>query len=221
MSLTYASSLWLRAHAHSHSQRNRKVADLPLRFSALTDSFVDEEVGVALSRLERGFKRLSPKKDSREQEARVADAKQLIAKEQKRLRGESGALRSQLRALQREAEQEELETIETSADEVKRYVAAALKSFKKAVASIAFAENKAGWEGWDNDLRVRAQVYKEELQEVQKGSKAVKTGIGALDLAQEPKVRRRVQSECVFVFTAYERFHTGRRARQATLKGCR
>ena len=86
-----------------------------------------------------------------------------------------------------DAEKDEVEAISSSADAIDRYVDAAIGSFNKMLKHVVHLENKEEWDGWDSGMKVRAAMYREELQEVQKDAKQVKAGLGA-DLSAEPHV---------------------------------
>ncbi|KDN35947.1 hypothetical protein K437DRAFT_64483 [Tilletiaria anomala UBC 951] len=176
--------LWTERVAQA---RNHQVAELPQQFAALVDAFVDEEAGVALVRLERGFKRLALERDARPLDERLAAAQQLIAKEESKLFSDSAKLRSGLAALKGKLVNTEVSAAHASADEIDRYVDAAIKSFESTMGKTEYHENVDDWEGWDAGLKVRANMYREELLGVQKGERPVKSGLG-INLKKEPDV---------------------------------
>lgn len=165
------------------------MVQLPAEFVSLTDSFVDEDAGVVLARLDRGLKKLLPTRDSRSPEERLAAAKQLVSKT--RLRPSTSSLHKSLQHIVTDQSQHERDAIYTSADEVDRYVDAAGQSFASMMKAAEHQENVAEWEGWDEGLKVRASMFREELLEVQSGKKAVKSGLGALDFRKEVDVSRK------------------------------
>ncbi|CEH13079.1 hypothetical protein CBOM_01021 [Ceraceosorus bombacis] len=172
--------------------RNGRLADLPDRFASLTESFVEDEVATALSKLERSFRKISNDKSIERVAERVEKARAETEVQKDRLSASRAALEASLNAYAGELEADEESSIHASVAEVKRFSDEATKFFVKTMEKAKFTATEEEWEGWASGLSVRAEMYEEELEAVRIGERNVRSGINATDLAKEPQIPPRI-----------------------------
>ncbi|PWN40127.1 hypothetical protein IE81DRAFT_362020, partial [Ceraceosorus guamensis] len=172
--------------------RNGRLADLPDRFASLTESFVEDEVATALSKLERSFRKISNDQTIERVAERVEKARAETEVQKDRLSASRAALEASLNAYAGELEADEESSIHASVAEVKRFSDEATKFFVKTMEKAKFTATEEEWEGWASGLSVRAEMYEEELEAVRIGERNVRSGINATDLAKEPQIPPRI-----------------------------
>ncbi|PWN95214.1 hypothetical protein FA09DRAFT_341416 [Tilletiopsis washingtonensis] len=172
--------------------RNRRLADLPDRFATLTESFVDDEVASALARLDRTYKKLSVDSSSATLAERIESGNAQTQAQRTRLSQSHAALEAQLQSYQDELDSDERAAIAAGTAEVGRFADEAGRAYAQAMKRAKFEATEEEWSGWDKGLKVRAEMFGDECEKLRLGQKSVRPGIGATDLAKEPKLEPRI-----------------------------
>lgn len=168
------------------------MADLPDRFASMSEAFVEEEVALALQRLDRSFKKLSSDSASSEDlEERLAQAKEQVAKQESKLSQSASQLSTQISDYYSTLLKDEMDSLEASASEIDRFIEEARKDFFRLMDEAKFSHTMNDQDGWNRGILTRSELYKEEVLAVQSGEKKVNLDVeGAVDLSKEPTVSR-------------------------------
>ncbi|KAN0062523.1 hypothetical protein ACQY0O_005055 [Thecaphora frezii] len=162
--------------------RNRAMTDLPDRFGAVSEDFVEDRVAVVLSRIERGLRKLA---GTEPLNIRLAKGRDVISQQLARLDQAAEETKMQVADFQEQLLNQEQQVVETSYHEIVRFSRAAKKAYDQIMVEAKFAETMDEWEGWDNGVRKRANLYLQDLSEVQRGERRVNAHSGAPDLHSE------------------------------------
>ncbi|SPO36363.1 uncharacterized protein PSFLO_01834 [Pseudozyma flocculosa] len=162
--------------------RNRAMADLPDRFGTTSETFVEDEVALVLSRIERGLRKLAKVEPAA---ARPAKGRALISQQLAKLDQSAEDTKRRIAAFHEDLLSQERQVVETSFQEIVRFADAAKKTYDGIMADCKFAATMDEWEGWDKGVRKRASLYLEDLGEVQRGERRVNADSGARDLDSE------------------------------------
>ncbi|PWY98153.1 hypothetical protein BCV70DRAFT_194336 [Testicularia cyperi] len=173
--------------------RNRKLTDLPDRFGLLNEAFVEDQVALVLSRIERGLRKLSAGANDQNRATRAAAGQKLVDQQLSKLDEAIATTDAQISEFHNELIQQERQTVETSSLEIRRYALAAKDAYDQIMKDAKFAATMDEWEGWDNGVKKRASMFFEELSAVQQGKRAVRVSEGLPDLKTEaPNLDREI-----------------------------
>ena len=117
---------------------------------------------------------------------------EVIAKQKARLLRSRAKSTKNLQELHDGLQEEETRAQEASVEEVRRYIEAAAKDYRKVASQLQSEDVKSEWSGWDTGLAHRSELFREELEEVRKGDRKIARGVTGIDAGQVGTIQREV-----------------------------